>query len=156
MAGLSTVRQQPSVRIGKARSRILTSVSPSCTQGRSRVREFRLHGFGRGTISNDRPYRASGHPATWTCAENLLTLGLRASGAGLAMKRREFITLVGGVAAWPLAAQAQQPVAGAVTLGLPSPVGIAGASSVFIEALGRLGYQCPWHSVAPAPGSGGR
>jgi len=35
-----------------------TSVSPSCTQGRSRVREFRLHGFGRGAVSNDRPYRA--------------------------------------------------------------------------------------------------
>src|SRR5258708_35382975 len=40
-------------------TRILTSVSPSCTQGRSRVREFRLHGFGRGAVSNDRPYRAS-------------------------------------------------------------------------------------------------
>jgi hypothetical protein len=24
-----------------------------------RVREFRLHGFGRGAVSNDRPYRAS-------------------------------------------------------------------------------------------------
>jgi hypothetical protein len=24
------------------------------------VREFRLHGFGRGAVSNDRPYRASG------------------------------------------------------------------------------------------------
>ena len=39
--------------------RILTSVSPLCTRGGSRVRESRSHGFGRGAVSNDRPYRAS-------------------------------------------------------------------------------------------------
>jgi len=36
-----------------------TASSPSRTQGGSRVREFRLHGSGRGAVSNDRPYRTS-------------------------------------------------------------------------------------------------
>ena len=35
--------------------RIQTSVSPSHTQGWSRVRESRLHGSGRGAVRNDRP-----------------------------------------------------------------------------------------------------
>jgi hypothetical protein len=39
--------------------RILTSVSPSHTQGWSRVRDSRPHGSGRGVVSNDRPYRTS-------------------------------------------------------------------------------------------------
>jgi hypothetical protein len=41
----------------------------------------------------DDPFQTSD---AWTYAEKLLTVGLRALGAGLAMKRREFITLVGG------------------------------------------------------------
>jgi putative tryptophan/tyrosine transport system substrate-binding protein len=58
------------------------------------------------------------------------------------MRRREFITLVGGAAAWPLAARAQQshrvPRIGVLLLG--TPTSFAPRTQAFVEGLRDLGY----------------
>src|SRR5262245_47205209 len=60
----------------------------------------------------------------------------------LVVKRREFITLLGGTAAWPLAVRAQQgaklPTLG--FLGTSTPVGWAQWSAPFIQRLHELGW----------------
>jgi putative tryptophan/tyrosine transport system substrate-binding protein len=83
-----------------------------------------------------------GHPTIWTSAENLLTLGLRASGALQAMRRREFITLVGGAAASvPFAARAQQkaPVVGFIGGGTAEAMALYAAA--FRQGLRETGYE---------------
>src|SRR4051812_2633931 len=59
------------------------------------------------------------------------------------MRRREFITLVGGAATWPLAARAQQarlPVIGVLMAATPQNLEATARIAAFLETLTKLGW----------------
>jgi ABC-type uncharacterized transport system substrate-binding protein len=57
------------------------------------------------------------------------------------MRRREFITMISGVAAWPLAARAQQPVLPVVGfVNVASAEGYSSQVSAFLKGMNEAGY----------------
>jgi putative ABC transport system substrate-binding protein len=69
------------------------------------------------------------------------------------MKRREFITLLGGAAAWPLAARAQQPKVATIGILVPSPEAFLQAFRGALRAAGLIEGQNIHLEVRSAEGN---
>jgi len=86
-----------------------------------------------------------GHLIAWTRAEKLLTLPSRALERGSAMRRRKFITLVGGLVAYPMVGQAEQKErVRRIGILMPFPRGDASVQArvqAFRQELLRLGWS---------------
>jgi putative tryptophan/tyrosine transport system substrate-binding protein len=69
----------------------------------------------------------------------------RKHGRYRAVKRRNFIAILGGAVAWPLAARAQQQARmrrlGVLTLGLPSDAFVKTNMAAFTQGLSALGWK---------------
>ena len=58
------------------------------------------------------------------------------------MRRRQFITLLGGAAAWPLAARAQQAKPRTIGfMGASAPAAVSVWVAAFVQRLGELGWR---------------
>src|SRR5262245_34244583 len=65
-----------------------------------------------------------------------------AARAGVAMRRREFVRLLGGAVAWPLAAHAQQPTTPVIGfLNGSSATAYAAYTQAFIRGLAETGFR---------------
>ncbi len=89
-----------------------------------------------GFISNYRPY--GGDPGVLSFEHKKIRASVR---DGVAMRRRDFITLLGGTIAWPLAARAQQPrklprIGVLISASPPHPF-----ADAFRQGLHTLGYS---------------
>ncbi len=77
-------------------------------------------------------HRQDRNPAAQQSLLRCAILSIRSTGKHWAVRRRDFITILGGAVAWPLAARAQQPA-------MPV-VGIPFRMRAFREALSGAGY----------------
>jgi ABC transporter substrate binding protein len=105
-----TRRTQRRISVSKMLARIRQHIAAVDTQGGNRMRESCKYGSVRGARGNSRPYR----------------------------DRRDFIALLGGAAAWPIAARAQppMPVVGYLSVGAPP----AHLLAVFKQSLAQAGF----------------